>query len=90
MKRKIGSGKIAAVVFAASAIALAADTVTVQVDHIDLRGGKLSMSPVVATAWGRQLAQDSVDLPRLSAFVDTFAQGPQTPELGAPCTGGMG
>lgn len=47
-------------------------------------------SPVVATAWGRQLAQDSVDLPRLSAFVDTFAQGPQTPELGAPCTGGMG
>ena len=45
---------------------------------------------MVATAWGRQLAQDSVDLPRLSAFVDTFAQGPQTPELGAPCTGGMG
>ncbi|WP_158630530.1 DUF3105 domain-containing protein [Nocardioides daphniae] len=47
-------------------------------------------SPVAATAWGRQLTQDSVDLSRLSAFVNTFAQGPQTPELGAPCTGGMG
>lgn len=47
-------------------------------------------SPVIATAWGRQLAQDGVDLTRLAAFVDTFAQGAQTPELGAPCTGGMG
>lgn len=47
-------------------------------------------SPVVATAWGRQLAQDAVDLTELTAFVNTFAQGPQTPELGAPCTGGMG
>ncbi|UUW88763.1 DUF3105 domain-containing protein [Pimelobacter simplex] len=46
--------------------------------------------PVVATAWGRQLPLGSVDQATLTAFVDTFAQGPQTPELGAPCTGGLG
>lgn len=45
-------------------------------------------SPVVASAWGKQLALPGVDDARLDAFVTEFAQGPQTPEIGAPCTGG--
>lgn len=47
-------------------------------------------SPVVASAWGKQLALDGVEDPRLDQFVSQFAQGPQTPEPGAPCTGGVG
>jgi len=45
-------------------------------------------SPVVASAWGRQLRLDSAQDPRLGAFIDAFRRGPQTPEPGAPCTGG--
>jgi hypothetical protein len=45
-------------------------------------------TPVVASAWGKQLRLDSAEDPRLKQFVDTFRQGPQTPEPGAPCMGG--
>ncbi len=45
-------------------------------------------TPVVASAWGRQLRLDSVTDPRLVQFVSAFRQGPQTPERGAACTGG--
>lgn len=47
-------------------------------------------SPVVASAWGKQLQLDSADDPRLKQFVGAFEQGPQTPEPGAVCTGGTG
>ena len=47
-------------------------------------------SPVVLTAWGHQLAVDSVADPRLAAFIATYQQGPQTLEPGAPCTGAVG
>ncbi|WP_049579770.1 DUF3105 domain-containing protein [Streptomyces sp. SBT349] len=46
-------------------------------------------SPIVLTAWGNQLALDSADDPRVAEFFDTFVQGEQTPEPGAPCTGGV-
>ena len=42
--------RAAAVALAVSAVALAADTMTVSVDHVDLRGQKSAMFPVVATA----------------------------------------
>lgn len=45
---------------------------------------------VVASAWGARLELDSVDDPRLVQFLEFFRQGPQTPEPGAPCTGGVG
>lgn len=45
---------------------------------------------VVATAWGKQLRLDSVTDARLAAFVTTFEEGPQTPELGATCSGAIG
>lgn len=47
-------------------------------------------TPVVASAWGKQLELDGADDPRLEQFVSAFKQGPQTPEPGAPCTGGTG
>jgi hypothetical protein len=47
-------------------------------------------APVVASAWGKQLMLDSADDPRLERFVSAFQQGPQTPEPGAVCTGGVG
>lgn len=47
-------------------------------------------SPVVASAWGRQLEASSASDPRLEQFVRAFQVGPQTPEPGAPCTGGVG
>lgn len=46
-------------------------------------------SPVVATAWGKQLAVDSGGDERLAPFIRKYRQGPQTPEPGAVCTGGM-
>ena len=47
-------------------------------------------SPVIATAWGKQLALPSADDPRLEVFLRTYLQGKQTPEPGAACTGGTG
>lgn len=47
-------------------------------------------APVVATAWGVQLPLEGADDERLEQFITSYAQGPQTPEPGAPCTGGMG
>ena len=47
-------------------------------------------SPVVASAWGKQLQLDSVDDPNLERFIEAYRQGPDTPEPGAVCTGGIG
>jgi hypothetical protein len=47
-------------------------------------------SPVVASAWGKQLALESAEDPDLERFVQAYRQGPQTPEPGAVCTGGIG
>lgn len=47
-------------------------------------------SPVVASAWGLQLKLDSPTDPRLADFIATYQQGPQTPEPGATCSGGLG
>ena len=44
---------------------------------------------VTATAWGTQLALEDAQDPRLEAFLSKYVQGPQTPEAGAPCTGGV-
>ncbi|MBX9243623.1 DUF3105 domain-containing protein [Actinotalea ferrariae] len=44
---------------------------------------------VVASAWGTQLALEDADDPRLEQFVVKYQQGEQTPEPGAPCTGGV-
>jgi hypothetical protein len=45
-------------------------------------------TPVVASAWGKQLTLESADSPDLERFVRAFRQGPQTQEPGATCAGG--
>lgn len=45
-------------------------------------------SPVVASAWGKQLIPDGVNDPLLAQFVSYFDDGPQTPELNTPCSQG--
>jgi len=47
-------------------------------------------TPVVASAWGIQLQLPDADDPRLAAFVTKYVNGPQTPEPGAACAGGVG
>ncbi|MFI1728360.1 DUF3105 domain-containing protein [Streptomyces acidicola] len=46
-------------------------------------------SPVVLSAWGKQLKVDSASDARVQKFLDKYVQGEQTPEPGAACTGGM-
>jgi putative peptide zinc metalloprotease protein len=45
---------------------------------------------VVVSAWGRQLRLEGADDPRLDQFVRAFRLGPQAPESGGLCTGGIG
>ncbi len=44
---------------------------------------------IVLSAWNHQLSVDSADDPRIEGFIREYRQGPQTPEPGAACTGGV-
>lgn len=45
-------------------------------------------APVVITVWGRQLALEGPDDPRIALFVDAFGAGETAPEPFASCNGG--
>jgi hypothetical protein len=47
-------------------------------------------SPLVLTAWNRQLAVDAVDDPRVEEFVATYVGADTAPEPGGLCSGGAG
>ena len=47
-------------------------------------------SPIVASAWGRQLEVDDADDPRLEQFIVASRLGSNAPERGGPCEGGAG
>jgi hypothetical protein len=49
-------------------------------------------SPVVASAWGKQLTLQSAEDPDLKRYIQKYSEGPQTPDpgLGAGCSGGVG
>lgn len=47
-------------------------------------------SPIVASAWGFQLELEDANSEDLQQFIRAYRQGPQTPEPGAACTGGVG
>lgn len=47
-------------------------------------------SPVVVSAWGRQLRLDSAEDPKLEQFIRAFRGAATAPEPGAPCGGGVG
>jgi hypothetical protein len=44
---------------------------------------------IMLSAWGKQVTVDSADDRRVAQFFAKYVQGPQTPEPGAPCTGGV-
>lgn len=46
-------------------------------------------APLILSAWGRQLTVKSATDPRVAQFFTKYVQGPQTPEPGAACTGGI-
>ncbi len=46
-------------------------------------------SPVVVTVWGRQLALDDADDPRLALFLEEYGNGETAPEPFASCAGGV-
>ena len=46
-------------------------------------------APVVVTVWGRQLALDGADDPRLAMFVHRYGGGETAPEPFASCAGGL-
>jgi hypothetical protein len=54
-------------------------------DHILASEYERLPSPVVASAWGKQLQLQSVTDPKLAQFVTFFESGPQTPEPGVTC-----
>ncbi|MFF8912715.1 DUF3105 domain-containing protein [Streptomyces sp. NPDC015032] len=45
---------------------------------------------IMLSAWGNQVTVDGAEDPRVDQFFSKFVQGAQTPEPGAPCTGGLG
>jgi hypothetical protein len=47
-------------------------------------------APVVASAWGLQLQAQAASDERIARFIKQYEQGPQTPEPGAACSGGVG
>lgn len=63
----------------------------VQSSHILVSPYERQESPLVLSAWGRQLALDSPDDPRFDRFLEVYLRdGPTTPEPGAACSGAVG
>ncbi|MFF2961581.1 DUF3105 domain-containing protein [Streptomyces sp. NPDC057963] len=46
-------------------------------------------APLMLSAWGKQVTVTSATDARVAQFFTTYVQGPQTPEPGAACTGGI-
>ncbi|WP_344098288.1 DUF3105 domain-containing protein [Nocardiopsis tropica] len=46
-------------------------------------------APVVASAWGSQILLEGAEDPRLIEYLVQYVQGENTPEPGAPCSGGF-
>lgn len=46
-------------------------------------------APLILSAWGHQVTVKSATDPEVDKFFATYVQGQQTPEPGAPCTGGI-
>ncbi|WP_411080397.1 DUF3105 domain-containing protein [Streptomyces sp. cmx-18-6] len=50
---------------------------------------KNQKDPLMLSAWGKQVTVDSASDDRVAQFFTKYVQGPQTPEPGAACTGGL-
>lgn len=47
-------------------------------------------SPITLSAWGFQVGVEDAEDSRIGRFIREYQQGPQTPEPGASCAGGIG
>ena len=48
-------------------------------------------TPIVVTAWARQLRMATYDSALVNKFIDVYGvKGPTVPEIGSPCRGGIG
>lgn len=54
-----------------------------------LSPGTDSGAGITATAWGAQLTVTDAADPRIANFIRAYAQSPDAPEPGAPCSGGV-
>ncbi|MFE9253772.1 DUF3105 domain-containing protein [Streptomyces sp. NPDC006879] len=71
-------------------------------DEVEKLKGKVEKTPftlmspvpdqsgaIMLSAWGKQVTVDRAGDPRVDQFLTKYVQGPQTPEPGAACTGGL-
>jgi hypothetical protein len=61
-----------------------------QSDHLLASLYPTQDSPIVLTAWNRQLALDSIADPRVGPFIEAYLLADSAPEPGAACSGGAG
>lgn len=73
-----------------SDVATLADTYVAKQEYMMISPYADQDSPIVLTAWDRQLAVNSVDDPRIKAFITAYRSGKTTPERGSACDGGVG
>jgi|GEM_PF-1186924 len=67
------------------------ETVAVKEDYTLVSPYPNQESPLVLSAWGRQLSLDTLDDPLFEQFLDMYrGDGPTTPEVGAACSGAFG
>ena len=50
---------------------------------------KTQSGTIMLSAWGHQLSVGKASDPRVEQFLTKYVQGAQTPEAGAPCSGGL-
>src|SRR4051794_39253888 len=58
--------------------------------YIDLSPYPGLPAKVVASAWGKQIKLKGANDSNLTKFIDKYQLGPQAPERGSSCTGGVG
>lgn len=73
------------------AILTALQALALQSSHLLVSPYEAQAAPLVLSAWGRQLALDSLEDPRFDQFLDVYLfDGPTAPEPGASCSGAVG
>lgn len=58
-----------------------------QQDYMLMSIDNKQSSPIVLTAWGKQVHVNSPNDPAVDKFIKAYWKGPQTPEPGASCSG---
>jgi len=70
---------------------LVLETISLKEEHTLVSPYPGQESPIVMSAWGRQVSLESLDDPLFEQFIDMYrGEGPTTPEPGAACSGAFG